>query len=580
MTVCNKLAPMVAALAVTGLTALVPISAFGQTASQVTKPSYAPSVTSPAQGSLDLPATTGLTAPAGADKLYVTPSGLEVEGQLPAFKAATTQIEASIKDKRVSGTALFAAAQALETAYVQAGYLLARVTLPPQTIESGMPLKLIVTLGYVESIDASAFQGMARRRIEAVLQPLVGNPSLTRGELERRLLLAGDIPGVRLKSTLKAGKAPGATVIVVDGHYNLMALSASFDNSLGKDLGRDSASIGTNFNNILGLGDVEYLQLGGYPGSKNSVFNSDPRNRQIVAGFTLPLSVDGLWLNVEGVDSHTHPTSSLSFTMLDHYQRFSTKLGYNWIRSRNFNTSSEIGFSIANETQKLDIDGTRINWTEDKLRVLRFAQNADTYTSWGGFVSGSATASFGLDSLGAREGTTTLPMSRSGAKPDFTKLDISSRYSQSFANNQVQWSVFGKAQTSFGNVMASSEQFGLGGFDGLSAFEGGALMGDSGAMARSELTLPFVLPAIASYSGFGTVAAPYIFGATGFTKLAQATAVENSTTYANAFGAGLRFGLSQADSSHGTSLSIEVAHGNQNHGPSENRFNLRWLVQF
>ena len=580
MMVLNKRAPMVAALAFTGLTVLVPVSAFGQTASQITKPSYAPSVTSPAQGSLDLPETTGLKAPPGADKLYVTPSGLEVEGQLPALKAATAKIEASIKDKRVSGTELFAAAQALENAYVQAGYLLARVTLPPQTLESGMPLKLIVTLGYVEGIDASAFQGTARRRIEAVLKPLVGNSSLTRAEMERRLLLAGDIPGVLLKSTLKAGKAPGATVIVVDGRYDKVSLSTSFDNSLGKDLGRYSASVGANFNNILGLGDVEYLQLGGYPGLKNSVFTHDPRNRQVVAGMTVPLSVDGLWFNVEGVDSRTHPTSSLSFTMLDHYQRLATKLGYNWVRSRNFNTSSEVSLNIANETQRIDIDGSRTDWTQDKLRVLRVAQNANTFTRWGAYVSGSATLSFGLDGLGAREGTTTLPMSRSGAKPDFTKLDITSRYSQSFADNQVQWSVFGKAQTSFGNVMASSEQFGLGGFDGLSAFEGGALMGDSGAMIRSELTLPVSLPVFSSQSGLGTAVAPYIFGATGFTKLAQATAVESSTTYANAFGAGLRFGLSEADSSHGTSLSLEVAHGNRNHGSSENRFNLRWMVQF
>jgi len=580
MMVSNKLTPTLSALVMAGLALVVPTTVFAETASQVTQPSYAPPVTSPAQGSLNLPATSGLTAPAGADKLYVTPSGLVVEGQLPALQAATAKIAATIKDKRVSGAELFAAARALETAYVRAGYLLARVTLPPQTLKSGMPLKLIVTLGYVERIDASAFQGATRRRIEAVLQPLVGNHALTKGELERRLLLAGDVPGVLLKSTLKAGKAPGSTVIVVDGRYQPVALSASFDNSLGEGLGHYSASIGANFNNTLGLGDVEYLQLGGYPGSKNSVFTSDPRNRQMVAGFTLPLSINGLWLNVEGVDSHTHPTSDLSYTMLDHYQRFSTKVGYSWIRSRNLNTSSEIGFDIENETQKLDIGGRRTNWSKDKLRVLRVTQNANLYTPWGGFLSGSATASFGLDGLGARHGTTALPISRSGATPDFTKLEINSRYSQSFAHNQAQWSVFGKAQTSFGNVMASSEEFGLGGFDGLSAFEGGALMGDSGAMVRSELAFPLVLPRFGSESTLGTAVAPYVFGAAGVTSLEHATAVEHSTTYANAFGVGLRFGVSQIGSSNGTTLTMEYAHGNQNHGPSGNRFNLRWLAQF
>ncbi|CAG9295882.1 hemolysin activation/secretion protein [Celerinatantimonas diazotrophica] len=581
MMVSNKLTPVMAALALAGWSLMVPAPAFAQTASQVTQPSYAPPVTRPAQGGgLNVPATSGLTAPAGADKLFVTPSGLAVQGQLPALQAATAKIAATIKDKRVSGTALFAAARALETAYVRAGYLLARVTLPPQTLKSGMPLKLIVTLGYVERIDASAFQGATRRRIEAVLQPLVGNHAITKGELERRLLLAGDIPGVLLKSTLKAGDTPGATELVVTGRYSPVTFSAAVDNSLGSGLGHYSASLGANFNNTLGLGDVEYLQLGGYPGRNNNVFTGEPRNRQMVAGVTVPLSINGVWLNVEGVDSRTHPTSSLSYTLLDHYQRLSAKVGYSWIRSRNLNTSSEIGFGIENETQKLAIGGNRTNWSKDRLRVLRVTQNANVYTRWGGVLSGSATASFGFDGLGARHGTTALPLSRSGASPNFTKLAISGRYSQPFAQNRVRWSLSGKAQTSFGDVMASSEEFGVGGFDGLSAFEGGALMGDSGAMVRSELAFPLVLPRFGSESTLGTAVAPYVFGAAGVTSLEQPTAVEHATTYANSFGVGLRFGVSQADSSNGTTLMLEYAHGDQTHGPVENRFNLRWLAQF
>uniref|UniRef100_A6VSJ0 Polypeptide-transport-associated domain protein ShlB-type n=1 Tax=Marinomonas sp. (strain MWYL1) TaxID=400668 RepID=A6VSJ0_MARMS len=579
MMLSNKFTPIATALVVTGLTAF-PLSAFAETASQVTQPSYAPAVTSPAQGVLDLPATSNLTAPAGADTLFVTPSGLTVEGQLPELQSETAKIETSIKDQRVSGSELFAAAQALEAAYVRAGYLLARVTLPPQTIADGMALKLIVTLGYVEGIDASAFDGTTRRRIEAVLQPLVGNRALTNRELERRLLLAGDIPGVLLQSTLKAGEKMGATVIVVDGRANPVLFSASFDNSLSDGLGNYNASLGANFNNMFGLGEVGYVQLGGYPGSKNSMFNSDPRNRQMVVGFTLPLTINGLWLNVEGVDSRTHPTSNLNFTMLDEYQRFSAKLGYNWLRSRNLNTSSEIGFGMSNETQIVEMSKARTDWSKDALRVLRFTQNADMYATWGGFISGNATVSFGLDSFGARQGTTALPMSRSGAEPDFSKLELSGRYSQGLANNQVQWSVAVKGQTSFGNVMASSEQFGLGGFDGLSAFEGGALMGDSGAMVRTELTLPLVLPSIASSPSLGAAVAPYVFGAAGFTELEQVTAVENATNHANSFGVGLRFGVSQVESVLGTTLTLEYAHGNQDNGPSDNRFNLRWLAQF
>ena len=71
MMLCDKFIPITTALFVAGLIAL-PLSVFAETASQVTQPSYAPAVTSPAQGSLDLPATSNLTAPAGADTLFVT----------------------------------------------------------------------------------------------------------------------------------------------------------------------------------------------------------------------------------------------------------------------------------------------------------------------------------------------------------------------------------------------------------------------------------------------------------------------------------------------------------------------------
>ncbi|MEH0069247.1 hypothetical protein V6L77_01180 [Pannonibacter sp. Pt2-lr] len=56
-----------------------------QTASQLTQPSYAPPVVRPAEGGVSLAGSTGVDAPAGAEKLSVTPSGLIVEGGWPEF---------------------------------------------------------------------------------------------------------------------------------------------------------------------------------------------------------------------------------------------------------------------------------------------------------------------------------------------------------------------------------------------------------------------------------------------------------------------------------------------------------------
>lgn len=533
------------------------------------------------EGGLSLPVTTGLNAPKGADKLRVTPSGLSVEGGLPALEGQTTAIEASLKGKRVTGADLFAAARQLEEAYAKAGYVLVRVTLPAQTIKDGKPLRLIVTSGQVEAIDASALPPAVRAHIETILAPLVGKSDVTKAELERRLLLAGDTPGVLLRSTLKAGTKPGTTIIVVDGHYDAVTTTVTLDNSLDKNLGRYTMGLGADFNSILGFGEVAYIRLSGYPGFNQTVFGDDPRNRQIIAGFTLPLGTDGAWLNMEGVDSQTHPTSDLGYTMLDHYQRLTTKLGYNWIRARDANTSSALSFDVTQEEQKTDVDGTRSDFTRDQLRVLRLNQSGDLITSWGGQLSGSITASLGLDALGARSATSSLPLSRDGAEPNFHKLEVSATYNQSLINDRIRVSVSGKAQTSFGDALASSEQFALGGFDWLSGFTSGQIEGDAGAALRAELAFPIALPAAFSLPhGLGSAAAPYLFGAAGLSRLEQPTAVESSFTRAGSFGAGIRFGLSEKASPHSATLSLEYAHGAASGLDTADRFNLRFISRF
>jgi hemolysin activation/secretion protein len=567
------------ALSVLGLGTMfaLPVSAFAQTASQVTQESYAPPVVRAVAGGLSLPASTGAEAPKGAEKLRVTPSGLAVEGGLPELGSQTAAIEASLKGRRVTGADLFAASRRLEEAYAKAGYLLVRVTLPAQTIRDGRPLRLVVTNGQVEAIDASALSPAVRARVESVLAPLVGKPGVTKAELERRLLLAGDTPGVMLKSTLKAGTKPGTTVVVVDGRYDAVTTTVTMDNNLAKNLGTYTVGLGADFNSLLGLGEVGYLRLSGYPGFNDSIFSDDPRNRQAIAGFTVPLGTDGAWLNMEGVDSQTHPTSDLAYTMVDHYQRLSTKLGYSWIRARDLNTSSVLSFDVTQEKQKLDLDGVRSAFTEDQLRVLRLTQSGDMITAWGGQLSGSLTASFGLDALGARSATSDLPLSRDGAEPDFRKLEASAFYSQSLAADRVRISLAAKAQTSFGDALASSEQFALGGFDWLSAFNGGQIEGDAGAAMRAEAAFPLTFslaPAL------GSAAAPYVFAAAGLAKLEQPTSVERSITRASAFGAGIRFGLSEKASPHSDTLSLEYAHGQASDIDSTNRFNLRFIARF
>ncbi len=203
-----------------------------------------------------------------------------------------------------------------------------------------------------------------------------------------------------------------------------------------------------------------------------------------------------------------------------------------------------LSFDLAEERQEIDVNGFRAGWSEDRLRILRLKQAADAYLPDGAVVSGEATLSFGLDALGARHATPFLPLSRAGASPDFVKLEVTGSYRQSLLQDQLNLTVSAKAQTSFGDPMVTSEQFGIGGFDWLSSFGSGSLQGDTGAAFRAELAFPQALDAL-SNGTVGAAMSPYLFGAAGIVKLEEATAVEDAVTRAAAFGVGLRFGLAQ-----------------------------------
>jgi hemolysin activation/secretion protein len=563
------------------LTTALAGQAMAQTASQLTEGSYAPPVIRAVGGGIDLPAVIGLAPPAGAERLHVTPSGIVVENERPELAEATAAVEARLKGQRVSGADLFVIAQDLETAYVNAGFLLARVSLPPQTLKNGMPLRLVVTDGIVAAIDVSALPEAVRARVASVLKPLEGKSGLKKAELERRLLLAGDTPGLSLRSTLRAGGAPGDTIIVIEGAYAPVSGSLALDNGLSKAMGSYNLGLGLDFNSVLGLGETTYIRVSGYPGATDqNLFSDDPRNRQIVAGFTLPLGADGVWLNIEGVDSQTHPVSDLGYTMVDDYQRLSTRFGYGWLRSRTLNASTLIGLDVANESQKIDLSGTRTDFSEDRLRVLRLTQTGDVLLENGGQLSGNAVLSTGLDALGARQATANLPMSRQGAEPGFTKFELSMSYSQGFVSDAVQLSIAARGQTSFGDPLAASEQMSLTGMDWISGYNGGEIQADAGAVVRTELSFPQALPAFAAYPGLASMMSPYLFAAGGIARLEQPTAVEQDMTRAASFGAGIRFALSHKANPYSGTLSLEYAHGTASDMDTADRFNLRLLTQF
>ncbi|MDT1062324.1 ShlB/FhaC/HecB family hemolysin secretion/activation protein [Paracoccus sp. CPCC 101403] len=548
-------------------------AALAQTASQITKPSYEPSLQR-MTGSLVFSGAPGLAAPAGAEKLSVQLSGVTVEGALAGTQAATDTLRQRLTGKRIPVSEIFAAASDLEASYVKQGYVLSRVVIPQQTLEDGGTLRLTVVDGYVEQVDASAAPPELRARLERTTDPLVDQRSLRLPDIERRLLLAGDMFGVALGSALSTGSKPGGTVVILEPQFRSVTGFVGLDNTFSEELGRWNLSAGVEFNDFLNMGEVFYLRASGHPAlGDDGYFADEPRLRTLAGGAIFPLGYNGLTFGVEGANSRTGPDNNAVATPSD-FNRVSFRLFYPVVRTIKRNLSVTAALDVQSDKQDLNTDFADFPIYEDRTRVFRLSSDGNWQLSDTAAISGGAILSLGIDGLGARSAQdaedSDTPLSRAGADADFTKLEVSFRYDRSFLQDWA-FSLSGQAQTSFGKPLLSSEQFGIASSEGVSAFDLGSITGDSGWLLRSEVARNFPIQAF----GRPLQVSPYLAVAAGSVRLEQPSSLEAARINANTLGIGVDLRMIYDPNYSSAVVRLEYGKGNRDDDQKdEDRFTI------
>lgn len=558
--------------------------ALAQTASQITPQSFAPPAARPG-GSLVFSGQGGLAAPAGADRLSVRLSGVAIENPPPGFEPEIAALESRIVGRRIAASEIFAAARDLEAALVRRGSLLIRVVLPAQKLNDGGRLRLVVVNGFIERVELREVPEPARTRIAAVLDNLVGRRDLQSGEIERRLLLAGDTPGVSLRSTLVPSQSQGGATLVIDGRYRPLTGFVGGDNTVGRALGGYTIGTGLDINTVFGLGETLYVRALGHPGGDDSLktgslFGDNPRLRTLSGGLVLPLGTDGTTFNVEYTNSRTAPKLATLIQTTSDYERLSFRLRHPWLRSRAANFFTEVGFDATSEALGLVLPAATVPLSLDRLRIVRLSGEGDVRLDGGGVLSGRGTLSLGIDGLGARsraDATPILPLSRLGADADFQKFDASITFTQPLPQDFV-FGFYARGQTSFGQALARSEQIGTASFQELSTFDAGSLGGDSGWVVRSEISHPFAV----NTNGLPGTISPYIFGATGQLFLERPTILEAGTLRVSSLGIGLRLAtLLDPGSATEANLTLEFGRRFRSDAlPDSNRFTVLGSIRF
>ena len=494
------------------------------------------------------PEATAQAPPADA-ALAVEAGDAYVDGGFAELATANAAFVASLAHRHVTLGQLYEARRGLEQAYARRGYILVRVTVPPQRLEPGGPLRVIVIDGFVEDIDLAHLAAPLRGAVGARLRPLVGRRHVTQGEIERALLVAGDVAGARLRSAIAPGDANGGVHLVVEGNFVRVEGQVGADNSLPASLGRWQVTGNVTLNEPLGLGDQLYLSVGSQADVGHYGFPKAAL-AMIGGGYVLPLGNDGATLTGEYLTSRTQPNPVPGVPLsAGNFTRARISVRIPAIRTRDQTLALTSSYELITQSEKLPQFAVQVS----RDHYLAWRLGVDWQRDFGSVpVSLNATVSHGL---AGRDGSVSLPTSRQGATPEFADVEGTAHASLPWANG-FMLDLTARGKTGFGKPLYLSEQFALDTVNGVSSFPSGSFNVDSGASLRGELRYPPLV------LGKVLTLAPYLFGAGGWGWVARPTAAEQGYITAASAGLGTRLDLSGIGvlKQSGVTISVEFGH--------------------
>ena len=486
---------------------------------------------------IDIPEAGALQPPAGAEGLQVILADATVTGGFSEVESELFAALSKLRGRKVSLAEIYAAASEVEAIHARAGYVLARVSVPPQNLSDGGRLQIEVTDGFVEDVDVANLPLRIRSAIKARVGVLIGKRHVRLAEIESALLLTGDLPGLTLRSTLMRGATPGGTRLVLEGRQKLVTGSLGVDNQLDQSLGQWQANLQLALNSLLGKGELIYgFVATGY--QLDQIFRETARERVLGGGMILPLGSGRLTINPEATFVRTVPTPGIGApASVGLLRRLSLRGNATLIRTRRMQAGLGLGIEQVDVASKLPAFATEIN--HDRYMVARLGGSAGVVTARGASYGAAVQFSQGLGNFGAISAADALaasvPFSRVGASTGFNKLNLSVRAAWLLGQG-FSLVVNGRGQSSFGRSVFRAEQFAMEGTDGLSAYRGGNTAVDAGIVGRMEFARSLSMPRTSAVSALS----PYGFIAVGGGRLEAPTTLERKHISAFNLGGGFR----------------------------------------
>ena len=348
------------------------------------------------------------------------------------------------------------------------GYVFATASVPSQDLDLGV-LRVNLDEGAIDEIRLEGAQDSA---IARQLAPLKSGDPITKKELERRLLLADDISGVRILDTRYEQEGDRGVLIVKTRRSKASAYVEARNNG-SPQVGPVRARIDVDFNGLISSADEIDISVGTTP--------LQPSELQFARGsYRIVVDASGLELGAHVSYSSTEPGDFLSEREIEgQFFRAGVSAQYPVMRSRDLSVWVIGEFEVTDLRQ----DRQGLEARRDRVPALR----AGIYSRGklaGGRFRGRLTASRGLDILSATKPGDTLA-SRTDASAQFTSVYGYFSWNRRLANS-FSVALGARGQIAFDPVLVT-EDIGIGGTSFLRGYDFNERSGDSGIMGFGEL---------------------------------------------------------------------------------------------
>jgi hemolysin activation/secretion protein len=439
----------------------------------------------PGGAAISLPST---QAPPGAERIKLRVRNVRVVGATVYTAEQLAPIYADLVGREVTLDAVYDLAQRITAKYGNDGYVISRAVVPPQQLNPGGAVVVIQVIeGYVDRVQWPPQLSKYRDFFSDYTAKIIAQRPTNIRTIERYLLLAGDLPGLKFTNSLKPSAThQGAATLVVEVVEKPIDALARVDNRGTAAQGPLEFLASATVNNLLRAHEAFTLTYAG-------PFKTEEL-KYIYGQYSQVLNSEGLSFFVDASDGIGRPGTA-DLQALNYRTKSvvaEAGLTYPFIRSREQNLAFTALWFMSNSSGIIFDDPATFPSTLDRLRGFRLKANADWADQLNGIDQVNAVFSQGVEGLGNTDNFQPLA-SRANGRVDFTKVEATvTRMQPLFANLSALIAAYGQYA---GTPLLSPELCGYGGRVFGRAYDPSDYVSDSCFEVLGELRLD--LPLIA-----------------------------------------------------------------------------------